>query len=140
MNTHSIDLHVDENHTSPTKAAPPTPGVLLPEFIPYPEWSDVIDSLIDVFARAHAAGWPAKGAAGPIAPADGSPPAPATLTEKPAFLVCVAGCERPGGPRVAHSFNGLLEAVMTLHLRAVLRHNHQERTDGLAQGSEGGNV
>lgn len=135
MNTQSIDLHVDDNHASPTKAAPPPRRP-----IPYPEWSDVIDSLIDVFARLQVAGWPAQGASRPIAPAGGSPPAPAPLTDKAAFLVCVAGCERPGGPRVDRSFNGLMEAALTLHLRALLRHHRQERTDGLTQGAEGGTI
>lgn len=135
MNTLSIDLHVDDNHASPTIAAPPPSRPL-----PYPEWPAVVDSLIDVFARLHVADRPAQAASASIASAGGSPPAPATPTDKAAFLVCVTGCERPGGPRVDHSFNGLLEAVMTLHLRVVLRHNRQERTDGLTQGAEGGTI
>ena len=97
----------------------------------------MVDSLIDVFARLHVADRPAQNVSASIAPADGSPPASAPLTDKAAFLVCVTGCERPAGPRVDRSINGLLKAVMTLHLRMGLRHNRQER---LTQGAEGGNV
>ena len=134
MQTTSLDtdLHVDDNDASPTEAAP-TPGVLLS----YPEWPAVIDSLLDAFARLDAVGRPTQGASATIAPTDGSPPATATMTDKEA-LVCAADCERPGVSRMDHSLNGFLEAAMTLHIRAVLRHNRQVRLDALTQSSEGG--
>ena len=128
MTSPDTDLHGNDNHTPPTEAAPPTHGPIL-----YPDWPAVIDSLIDVFARLHAAGRPAQGASCSIAPADGRPPDPATLTDKQAFLVSIDCRERPGVSRMDHSLNGFLEAVMTLHLRAVLQHNRRERPDGLAQ-------
>lgn len=116
------------NDASPTEAAP-TPGVLLS----YPEWPAVIDSLLDAFARLHAAGPPAQGASATIAPTDGPPPATAALTDMEAILICMAAGVRPGVSRMDQSLNGFLEAVMTLHLRAVLRHNRQVRQDGLTQ-------
>lgn len=122
------------NDAQPTEAAP-TPSVLLA----YPEWSTVIDSLLDAFARLDAARRPTPSAS-PITPADGRPPHPTTLTDEQAFLASLACLERPDVSRMIDSLNGLLEAAMTLHLRAVLRHNHQVRQGGLSQSSEGGNV
>lgn len=116
------------NPASPTEAAP-TPGVILS----YPDWPEVIDSLLDAFARLHMAGWPAQGASATIAPTDDSPPAPATLTDMDAFLLGIASRERPDVSCMDHSLNGLLQAVMTLHVRAVLQHNRQVRMDGLTQ-------
>lgn len=120
------------NDASPTEAAP-TPGVLLS----YPEWPAVIDSLLDALARLDAARRPTQGASATIAPTEGSPPAPATMTDKEA-LVRVAACERPGVSRMDHSLNGFLEVAMTLHVRAVLRHNRRVSLGGMPQGSEGG--
>lgn len=138
MTSPNIEIHVgvmvaSANHPVPNEVAP---AANCP--IPYPEWSQVIDSLLDAFARLHAAGPPAQGASAPIAPADGRPPDPATLTDEEAFLICIACYERPGLSRMDDSFNGILEAAMTLHLRAALRHNRQMRPDGLSQSSEGG--
>lgn len=130
MQTTSLDtdLHGNDKPAPPTEATP-TPGVLLS----YPDWPAVVASLIDAFARLHAAGRPTPGASGSIAPADGRPPDPAALMEKDAFLVGIACRERPGISRMDDSFNGLLEVVMAQHLRVVLQHNRQQRPDGLAQ-------
>lgn len=141
MNTLNIAPHIDgitvprvaDNHAPPTEAAPTPHGP-----VPYPDWPAVVDSLIEVLGRLHAADWPPQGVSGPIAPADGRPPDPAPPTDGEAFQVCVAGCDLPAGPRANRSLNGLLEEAMALHLRALLRHNRQERMDSLTQGSEGG--
>ena len=130
-----IDLHVDDNHALPNEAVPTRDGP-----IPYPEWPAVLDSMLDVFARLHAASRLAQGASATIAPTDGSPPAPATLTDEQAFLVGLACLERPGVARMDHSFNGLLEAAMTLHLRAVLQHNRREQHRRPAAGPAGGHL
>ena len=122
-----------DNLTPRTEPAP-TPN----RPIPYPEWPAVVESLINVFARLDAARRPAQGVSAQIVPADGPPPATAALTDKEAVLVGMACRERPGVSRMDHSLNGLLEAVMALHLSAVLRHNRQVRQDGLSQSLEGG--
>lgn len=97
----------------------------------------MIDSLLDAFVRPPAAGRPLPGASGPSAPADSRPPDSAAVMDKE-DLDSVAGGERPGVPRVDPGFKGLLEAVMVLHVRAVLRHNRQVSLNGLKQGSGGG--
>ena len=107
--------------------------------LPYPEWPEVLDSLLDVLARLYANGRPAPRLSGQPEPADGHPPNPAVQSAHD--LPLPAGLTPPdcsGAAQLAQNFREFVEAVMVLHIQARLRHNRQARLDGLTPGEKGG--
>lgn len=93
-----------------------------------PDWPEVIESLLDVFARLRAAAPSARRPAVPKMPTAGSPANPASLTYLTVQLACAIGIRPFDRRRLDQELRGLLQAAMILHLRARLQESRPAPT------------
>ena len=97
-------------------------------FTNYADWPAVIESLLEVFARLRATAPSARSPAAPNMPAAGRPPNPALLTDLMVQSASAIGSRPFDRRRLDQELRGLLEAAMTLNLRARLQESRPAPT------------
>jgi len=94
----------------------------------FPDWPEVIESLLEVFARLRATAPSPRSPGVPNIPAAGPPANPAPLTDLTVQLACAIGSRPFDRHRLDQELKGLLEAATLLHLRARLQESRPAPT------------